>query len=712
MFLIASVPLLLALLTDERDAPPPVTYAETITVTAPSRRQERAVDAPAAVSVVSEEQIESQAPSGQLPQTLVGLTGVDSVQSGLYDFNFSTRGFNRPLNRRVLTLVDGRDTSFAFLGAQEWGAMSLPMDQYASAELVRGPRSALYGANAYSGVISFISKRPRDAPGGFLRLTAGELETSRAEVSQTGAIDDRWSYRVAASYRNGDDFAVSRIGGGEYAGLVPDAVPIVSDTVRARAATVRIDRELADSRVLTVEAGTASVDGAMFVLPIGRVQDFADRPWARVNFNTPSWNLLAYYDRRDSHGQVLTSGALVFEDSYNARLEWQGTRTFGAKTAVVAGASFNQQGVDDRSPSGAHSLLSDTRNEQQTAAFAQGDVAATERLRVIAAARYDGSSMHPSVFSPKLALQYALTPSHGLRLNYSAGFQSPNYAEIAVRVPVATPLDLSALEQALAPVTGGARLGFDAIPFLAIGNTALRVEKVRSLEAGYSGTVARHAFVTVDAYRSVLTDFITEPAFGLNPAYGAYTPPASLSPDAATAVVGALRSALPPPLFAGLSNVDGRPAFVLSFTNAGRVTTHGVEAGADLYLGPRWSADANYSWFHSRVDEPIPGSNLLPNTPEHKAAAGVRYRGERWSGSARYRWVDAFAWESGLHRGTVPSYSVVDLAARLAVAERWELALSVANALDEHHYELFGGDILRRVALVSATVRWGDRRQR
>ena len=68
------------------------------------------------------------------------------------------RGFNSSLNRRILTLIDGRDPSVPFLGSQEWAAVSFPMDELATVELVRGPGSALYGANAFSGVLNMTTR--------------------------------------------------------------------------------------------------------------------------------------------------------------------------------------------------------------------------------------------------------------------------------------------------------------------------------------------------------------------------------------------------------------------------------------------------------------------------------------------------------------------------------------------------------------------------
>ena len=62
----------------------------------------------------------------------------------------------------------------------------------------------------------------------------------------------------------------------------------------------------------------------------------------------------------------------------------------------------------------------------------------------------------------------------------------------------APPIALGALEAALAPVVGGVSLQFDAVPVLALGNTALKPEQVDSFELGYSGVVQRQWLFTMD----------------------------------------------------------------------------------------------------------------------------------------------------------------------------------------------------------------------
>ncbi len=134
-------------------------YVEQLEVYSASRRTERIVEAPAAVSVIPGEQIAREASHGQLPKLLEAAPGAEVVQNGLYDFNLNSRGFNSSFNRRVLTLVDGRDVSAVFIGNQEWAtSLAGAPDLLANVEMIRGPGSALYDADAYNG------SRPRCFP--------------------------------------------------------------------------------------------------------------------------------------------------------------------------------------------------------------------------------------------------------------------------------------------------------------------------------------------------------------------------------------------------------------------------------------------------------------------------------------------------------------------------------------------------------------------
>ena len=161
-----------------------------ITVIGASRRPTRIVEAPAAVSVVTPEEVQREAAHGQLPRLFKNQPGIDVVQSGVQDFNINARGFNSSLNRRVLVLQDGIDRSLGFLQSQEWSALSMPLDDLGKLELVRGPGSALYGANAFSGVLNISTPAPADIVGTKIATSGGERGTGRFDIRHAGETSD------------------------------------------------------------------------------------------------------------------------------------------------------------------------------------------------------------------------------------------------------------------------------------------------------------------------------------------------------------------------------------------------------------------------------------------------------------------------------------------------------------------------------------------
>lgn len=686
--------------------------AETIIVTGASRRAERIVEAPAAVTVASQEDIEAAAPTGQAPRIIENAPGVDFTQSGLYDFNFNVRGFNSSLNRRILTLIDGRDPSVPFLGAQEWAALSFPIDEFAAVELIRGPGSALYGANAFSGVLNMRTKLPRGNEGGRLMLTGGELSTRRADFRQAGRLMGDWYYRVVGGYQASDDFTKSRRDSVEYAGLPRERVLLSKDSVRVEFAGLRFDKDFASGNLLTVEGGIAKLGGPTFQTGIGRVQvTDVKHPWARLNYNMAHWNFLGYYDARKAKAQLaLGSGGELWEDSHNFNGELQTNWDFmGGRTRVIAGGAYRTQEVDTSNPAGFQTLMAEKKSEDQQSAFGQAEFDVSTSLKFVAAARYDDSTLYSGQFSPKAAIVYSITPQQTIRYGYNRAFQRPNYSELFLRADAGAPANLAAAAAAnpasapLAPALTA--LGFNAMAILARGNGNLDVEKVKSHEVGYSGIFGGKVYLTADYYRSRLSGFVTDLLPGVNPAFAPYQIPSTLPAPVQAGLNAFLRAALGA-RFSGLTTVDGRPALVLSYANAGEVDTQGVEVAVNYYVTNNWLVDANYSWFDFTVKSQALGDVLLPNAPEGKYNLGVAYRSGKFDSRISYRHVDGFRWAAGIFVGEVPSYDVANLSGRYQINEMFGAGVEVTNLLNDKHWEAFGGDIMRRRALGFVSINW------
>jgi iron complex outermembrane receptor protein len=349
------------------------------------------------------------------------------------------------------------------------------------------------------------------------------------------------------------------------------------------------------------------------------------------------------------------------------------------------------------------------------AAFGQVDWSLTDRWKIVLAGRFDESTLHEAQFSPKASLVYNLNDDSSLRFTYNEAFQVANYSEFFLQADVAVPVNLGAIERA-ACAPFGVDCGFGSpTRILAVGNDDLALEKTKMFEIGYSGILAKKAYVTLDYYNARNDEFITDLVPQLdsrgnrtNPDFAAYQPPANH--PAPQALVGALRANLPPSLFAILSNnFDGTPVFVArSYTNFGEVNTQGIDFGINYYFVDDWTFSFAYSWFDFEIQDPdSPIANqLLPNTPENKIAAGVSYAVPKWDFAFDLRWVDDFRWAVGPFQGDVEAYTTADLRGNYYFTERIGVGVNVANVFDNEHWESFGGDLLGSRALVNVVVKW------
>jgi len=693
-----------------------INFVDTITVFSASRREERIVDAPASITAFSEEEIAAEAMTGQIAKVVEFAPGVELNQSGLFDYNLNARGFNSSLNRRVQTLIDGREPSVPFLGSTDWYAMSASSDVQ-SMELVRGPSSALYGANAFNGVLNIVTKSARDTSGGKLTLTGGDASTLKADFLWGGELGADWYAKLNGSYLEAEDFYQPRTTSLEYAGLPFEAVAGTNE-VDGTDVSLRLDKAFS-SGLFTIEGGTYDGFGGTAVTGIGRVQvNDLERTFFRANLSTEHFNILAFNNEREAPNQLaLSSGGRIFLDSSQSKIEAQANGTFSdGKGRIVVGASYKEEEVDTANFQGIQTLMFSPIDDDYTAGFAQVDYDISERVKLVLAGRYDESSLHDSQFSPKGALVIGLDDNNTIRISYNEAFQVPNYSEFFLDAPTAIPgvgafVDLGLIDF-LACAPFGVSCFSGPTPVRALGNVDLELEEITSFEVGYQGILSDKVYLTADYYSNDLENFITDLTANfegsVNPNFAGYTPPANHPlPDV---LLGTLMAALPPDLLGFLSNnVDGSPIFALaSYANAGQVDTQGIDLGLNIFASPNWTIDFAYSWFDFDINETggFDENNLLPNAPEGKASAGVTYRNDRLTASLKGRWVDDFAWAAGAFIGPVDSYTTFSLAGSYEVNDTVTVGLNVSNLLDDDHYQSFGGDTLERRALGYVTLNW------
>src|SRR5688500_16919524 len=161
---------------DKKDQKPqePPKYEETVVVSA-SRASEKLVNAPSTMSVITENQIQI-APSQNFAELLRSVPGVNITQTSARDINVTSRGSTGTLATGQLALLDGRSLYQDFFGFVMWDFLPVNLNEIKQVEVIRGPASAVWGANALNGVVNVITKSPREMQGTSAILGVGGFD--------------------------------------------------------------------------------------------------------------------------------------------------------------------------------------------------------------------------------------------------------------------------------------------------------------------------------------------------------------------------------------------------------------------------------------------------------------------------------------------------------------------------------------------------------
>jgi vitamin B12 transporter len=165
----------------------PAQTLDTVVVTA-SRVAQTADDSLASVTVITRDDIERQQ-AYSVPDLLRGVPGLSVVSTGGRGNNTSLflRGTN---SSHVLVLIDGIKVGSATLGTTAF--QDLPIDEIERIEIVRGPRSSLYGSEALGGVIQIFTRRGGGELRPYFSLGGGSYRTIEGSAGLQGGGDHGW----------------------------------------------------------------------------------------------------------------------------------------------------------------------------------------------------------------------------------------------------------------------------------------------------------------------------------------------------------------------------------------------------------------------------------------------------------------------------------------------------------------------------------------
>ena len=171
-----------------------------------SRKQEKAVDAPASISVLSADKLSLVADGGNVANGLKNTVGVSIVDQGIDRTNVQLRGSAIVNSSRVQVYRDYRPMTQ--LGTNTWESQlsvvsSIDIKQV---EVLRGPAGALYGPGVDAGVIHFLTMDPWDKSGTTLSGTVGEQSLLKFDIRHAGVLSDKFGYKILIGGMGADDF--------------------------------------------------------------------------------------------------------------------------------------------------------------------------------------------------------------------------------------------------------------------------------------------------------------------------------------------------------------------------------------------------------------------------------------------------------------------------------------------------------------------------
>jgi iron complex outermembrane receptor protein len=424
------------------------------------------IESPAAVTIITAEDIRRSGASN-LPDLFRMVPGVEVMEATASDFNISTRGFNRVLANKMLVLVDGRSVYQDMLGVTLWETLPLVLDDIERIEVVRGPGSALYGANAFDGVINIITKTPRESPKLALTRITGNHDLDIASLTHSGRVS-------AVDYKL--SVASDRLGAwDETANAVLGLDPLSHKMTRWNASA----QGAVGAGVLTGYVGASN----------GRLQLVPDEGWGGMDYQSDLDYCNLVYEQPDllvrgfyNHGeQVVVVDPDAWVEFHTYDLEIEKNLQLAADHSLIVGATWRRNKVD----------MSEEQDYVQRiyGIYAQDHYTNDKGVSVIAGLRFDHHPLTGNHVSPRASVVYSPRKGESYRASVASAYRNPSFFE--------NYLDLKY---------------HDIMPGLALwwfGNPDLGAEKITSYELGYQRIVSLRLRLGVSAFYNKLDDFIT-----------------------------------------------------------------------------------------------------------------------------------------------------------------------------------------------------------
>ena len=671
------------------------TYEETVVVSG-SRAQEKLVNTPVTMTVIGPRQIES-ATSQNFAELLRTVPGLNITQTSARDINVTSRAATGTLATGQLALLDGRSLYQDFFGFVMWDFLPVNLNEIKQVEVIRGPASAVWGANALYGVINVITKTPRDMQGTTATLGVGAFERTGGEDAgalwylsgtHATAINDRWAFKLSAGGYVQDPLSrpTGFIPGSPKTPSAPNGTPYPA--YRNTGTTQpkfdgRLDYDYEDGRQLSFTGGVSGTEGIMhtgigpFDINNGTIMSYG-----RVNFSRKGLRVSAFNQGLDGDASnLLTRDPLGRPIQFSFKtntsdVDVTNVQTFAKRHVLTYGGNLRYNKFD-------LSLAPEADNRVEFGVYAQDEIFLSDHFRLSLGGRVDRFDyLDNFVFSPRVALLVKPVQNHTFRLSYNRAYRSPSVINNFLDVSIAEPLRL-------APTL------VYPLPVRSVGNADLKETSLDAYEVGYTGVLAGRTVLSAAYYvnKSKNDILFTEVR---SARYTASNPPPGwpLSPLVIPAVTGGA----------------GFPA-LFTYQNFGKTTQKGLELGLDTPVARYLNVFANYSWQGKPEPTGFDISELnLPPKNRYNLGASIDYA--RFLGNVSVSYSDSAFWQDVLddrYHGTTKAYTLVNagFGVKWGKGDQITTSVKVMNLANQDIQQHVFGDVTRRQIVGELRVGFG-----
>jgi len=454
------------------------------TVSTAIRREQPISQAPSNVYVITAEDIR-QSGAPDVPTILRRIPGLEVMQITGADFNVSVRGNNQLFANKMLVLVDGRSVYIDVQGFVFWKGLPVTLPEIKQIEVIKGPVSALYGFNAFDGVVNIITKSPEEMKGSTLQMGGGEIGTVSTAAVHAG-IDGNLKYRISGGYEQNHQWR-------QHNALAFRSYKFNSQTEYA----------LSGQSKASVSSGLVYMDphdGPMVGSGSTILTSGVKLPYANFSYENQGFFLRAYWngffaDVDASPHPFLQRFITITDPGMNSNLGFAGNtyNVEGQHSLKVGEAVQVTYGLNYRHNTFSCNCISTFGKENRLGMYVQGEWSILPSVNLIGGFRYDLHTQINPTYSPRVAVVYTPAAGHTLRAQASVAYRPPTlfetYEDVRVNPLVSNP--------------------FFPVSNPVLGSRNLHPERILSYELGYQGWFYRHRIrVRADVFYNRASDLI------------------------------------------------------------------------------------------------------------------------------------------------------------------------------------------------------------